>query len=130
MFSALAQAASPRELRSEYRFVFQGSSKDTFCNHLKTQGNLHLQGNVQVYNVRIPDFLRENPFWLVPLVGARVQVLDAPGVTFFLVGPPETSSEATRLNQLAPFGILETRKWAGFPLAPSKPTRKMHMGGG
>ena len=42
--------------------LWQGSLKDTFCNHLKhvaffntkTKGNHHLQGNVQVYNVRIP----------------------------------------------------------------------------
>ena len=40
--------------------MWQGSLKDTFCNHLKhgffhtINGNHNLQGNVQVYNVRIP----------------------------------------------------------------------------
>ena len=40
----------------------QGSLTDTCCNHLKhgffntkIQGNLHLHGNVQVYNGRIPE---------------------------------------------------------------------------
>ena len=37
---------------------FQGSLKDTVCNHLKhdVKGNHHLQGNVEVYNVSIPVF--------------------------------------------------------------------------
>ena len=42
--------------------IYTGLLKDTFCNHLKhvacptkIKGNHHLQGNVQVYNVRIPD---------------------------------------------------------------------------
>ena len=44
-----------------YLVVQQGSLKNIFCNHLKhgtfstkIQGHLHLQGNVQVDNVRIP----------------------------------------------------------------------------
>ena len=53
----------------EPNLVFQGSSKDTFCNHLK-HGFFHtkIRGkppftscNVQVYNLRIPVF----PRWVV-----------------------------------------------------------------
>ena len=49
--------------------MYQGSSKDTFCNHLKhvvcstpkLKGNHHLQGNVRVYNVRIPVYICSRP---------------------------------------------------------------------
>ena len=50
-------ADSPLGAKSIHKL---GSLKDTFCNHLKhvafsikIKGNHHLQGNVQVYNVRI-----------------------------------------------------------------------------
>ena len=52
--------SSPGATRVPWCFV-QGSLKETFCNYLKhvaffqqIKGNHHLQGNVQVYNVRIP----------------------------------------------------------------------------
>ena len=58
-----------RDIFSVHFGVFgQGSLKDTFCQFetwlfsTKTKGNHHLQGNVQVYNVRIPVGPRQGTF--------------------------------------------------------------------
>ena len=59
-----AARARPRAcVRLDREILFQGSLRDTFCNQLKhgffntkVKGSHHLQGNVQVNNVRIPVF--------------------------------------------------------------------------